>query len=214
MRSLSDILKLWSDPRMKETIRVLWREIHDNNVIEGIVQEAHGFLFGEAVKIDAISGSWIRTKADELKNAGTEGIVCRILNENTFNLRHGGFLAVDEENPFLPGVEYYLSPTDQGQLTVNLEQWPDGSVQEFIGRGIDGGLLLEIDRANHSDKHFRHTQKAPSRVWEVVHNLDKYPSVSISDAEGNEYESDVKHIDRNNTLLTFSEAFAGFADLN
>lgn len=65
-----------------------------------------------------------------------------------------------------------------------------------------------------TDRNYRHTQLAPSRVWSVVHDLGKYPSVTIMDETGIEYEAEVKHTDQNNTLLTFSEPFAGYADIN
>jgi hypothetical protein len=200
MRSKRQLKAMFPDPKMGELIDSLWREIHDDNVIEEITQELHGFVFGQTLKLDVDTKLWIKTKADTLQNAGTEGIVCRILDENIFDLRIGGVLKIAGLNPYLPGVEYYLSP--------------DGSVQEFIGRGVEDGLLISINRSNHADKYYRHTQLAPSRVWEVIHNLNKFPSVTLSDFDGNEYESDIKHIDRNNTLLTFSEAFAGYADLN
>ena len=216
MRSKRQLKAMFADPKMGELIDSLWREIHDDNVIEQITQELHGFVFGQTLKLDSDTQLWIKTKANSHKNAGTEGIVCRVINENTFDLRIGGVLKIAGLNPYLTGVEYYLSPDMAGTVTSQADQliWPDGSVQEFIGHGIEGGLLLEIGRSTHADKYYRHTQSAPSRVWEVVHNLNKFPSVTLSDFEGNEYESDIKHIDRNNTLLTFSEAFAGYADLN
>jgi hypothetical protein len=34
------------------------------------------------------------------------------------------------------------------------------------------------------------------------------------DTHGNEYEADVKHIDLNILMITFSEPFAGYADVN
>ena len=216
MRSKRQLKAMFPDPKMGELIDSLWREIHDDHVIENITQELHGFVFGQTLKLDVDTQLWIKTKADSLQNAGTEGIVCRVTDQNTFDLRIGGLLKIAGLNPYLPGEEYYLSPDIAGGLTsqADLPIWPDGSVQEFIGRGIEEGFLISIDRSDHADKYYRHTQSAPSRVWEVVHNLDKFPSVTISDFDGNEYESDIKHIDRNNTLLTFSEAFAGNADLN
>ena len=84
------------------------------------------------------------------------------------------------------------------------------------------GRMLVYDQATDSyihvdppeDKSYQHIQSSPSRVWEVNHNLNKYPAVSITDALGNEYETDVRHLDMNTLILTFSEAFAGFAELN
>jgi len=64
------------------------------------------------------------------------------------------------------------------------------------------------------DKNYHHVQANPSRVWEITHNLDKYPSVTIFDFSGTEYEAEVTHLDINSSILTFSIPFVGYADLN
>lgn len=64
------------------------------------------------------------------------------------------------------------------------------------------------------DKFYRHTQLTSGRVWEVQHNLEKYPSVSIKDFDGNEYEAEVNHYSENILTITFSAPFAGYADCN
>lgn len=61
---------------------------------------------------------------------------------------------------------------------------------------------------------YRHIQGTPAIVWNVTHNLEKYPSCTIVDSAGNEYEAEVKHIDANNLTITLSEAFSGYADIN
>lgn len=65
-----------------------------------------------------------------------------------------------------------------------------------------------------TDRNYRHNQVAPSRVWNVEHHLGKYPSVTIMDTAGMEYEAEVQHTDQNNILITFSDPFAGYADIN
>lgn len=150
MRSKRQLKAMFPDPRMRELIDSLWREIHDNQVIEDVFQLAHGFEPGEAVKMDQQSGLWVRSMADSLGNAGTEGIVCRIIDDNRFDLRRSGFLRVndDELSIPIPGVEYFLSPIQAGKLfaPASPEEWPFGSVREYIGTGIEGGLLVKIDR--------------------------------------------------------------------
>ena len=94
----------------------------------------------------------------------------------------------------------------KGGILSNFE----GKKYAFVG-GLTDDNFIALSR---NDKNYHHIQLAPSRVWEVMHNLNKYPSVTITDIDGNEYESEVRHINTNNLLLTFSVAFAGFADLN
>jgi hypothetical protein len=87
-----------------------------------------------------------------------------------------------------------------------------GTLQFTEEKGME---IFENDNWNKvGDKTHHHIQSSPSRVWEAFHNLNKYPTVSIRDFDGNEYEAEVKHLDQNNTLLTFSEPFTGLADFN
>lgn len=88
----------------------------------------------------------------------------------------------------------------------------DGTLQYTDDKSLE--IWREEKWNKVGDKNFHHVQSAPSRVWEVNHNLEKYPSVTIIGVDGSEYEGQVDHIDKNTALLTFSEAFAGYADLN
>ena len=64
------------------------------------------------------------------------------------------------------------------------------------------------------DKHFTFTQNVARNVWEIKHDLNKYPSVTIVDSAENVVIGDVTYIDENNVRLTFSGAFSGKAYLN
>ena len=64
------------------------------------------------------------------------------------------------------------------------------------------------------DKHYRHIQATASNVWEVQHNLNKYPSVTVVDSAENVVVGDVEYIDKNNVVLTFTTSFAGEAYFN
>lgn len=80
----------------------------------------------------------------------------------------------------------------------------------FIG-GLSDENFVEFLTPGRS---YHHVQSNPSRVWEITHNLNKYPTVIITDNDNNEYEGEVKKIDENNIVITFSTAFSGYADLN
>jgi len=87
-----------------------------------------------------------------------------------------------------------------------------GTIQYTPEKSLE---LFENQKWNSvKDKNYHHIQNSPSRVWEITHNLDKYPSVTIFDFTGTEYEAETMHLDINNVLLTFSIPFAGYADLN
>lgn len=63
-------------------------------------------------------------------------------------------------------------------------------------------------------KTYMFEQAIPSDTWEIQHNLNKYPSVSIVDSAGSIVMGDVLYVDTNKVILTFSGQFNGKAYLN
>lgn len=65
-----------------------------------------------------------------------------------------------------------------------------------------------------NDKYYVYDQSAASSTWNVNHNLNKYPSVSVVDSAGTVVNGDIQYVDPNNLILTFSSAFSGKAYCN
>lgn len=69
-------------------------------------------------------------------------------------------------------------------------------------------------------KNFIYEQATPSDTWTIIHNLGRYPSVTIVDSAGTQGEGDVDyHTDDparsgNTVTVSFSSAFSGRAFLN
>jgi hypothetical protein len=64
-----------------------------------------------------------------------------------------------------------------------------------------------------SDKHLKYY--VSNKTTETIsHNLQKKPSIQIHDEEGNKVITDYKHIDLNNTQITWLEPFSGFVTFN
>ena len=61
---------------------------------------------------------------------------------------------------------------------------------------------------------FDFTQGIPAAVWNIPHNLDKYPSVTVVDNSKEVVIGNVQYIDKDNITITFSAAFSGYAYLN
>lgn len=59
-----------------------------------------------------------------------------------------------------------------------------------------------------------HIQATASASWVIVHNLGKYPSVSIVDSAGSEVIGEVIYNSKNQLTVSFSAAFSGKAYLN
>ena len=64
------------------------------------------------------------------------------------------------------------------------------------------------------DKTFVFNQDAPAAVWDITHNLGKFPSVSAVDTQKTIYWGNVNYISTNRLTITFTSAFAGQAFLN
>lgn len=64
-----------------------------------------------------------------------------------------------------------------------------------------------------ADKNFTYSFTNQSSIT-IVHNLNKYPSVSIMDSAKDEVEGDVRFIDLNTIEIAFSASFSGMVTLN
>lgn len=84
--------------------------------------------------------------------------------------------------------------------------------------GASGEVLLnntlQINNNVLQTTTYMHRQDASSDTWNVNHNLNKYPSVSVVDSGDNVVYGDVTYIDKNNLQIKFSTSFGGKAYLN
>ena len=58
------------------------------------------------------------------------------------------------------------------------------------------------------------SQAAPASVWNVTHNLNRYPAVSVVDSAGSVVTGDVEHLSANALQVSFASAFSGTAYLS
>ena len=72
----------------------------------------------------------------------------------------------------------------------------------------DGGEVLE------SDKNFIYDQTTPSKEWGILHNLNKKPSVTVTDSAGTVVEGSIVINDGVRLLIKFNVPFTGTAILN
>ena len=75
-------------------------------------------------------------------------------------------------------------------------------------------LISLLGLRNTGDKTAVYTQATPSDVWEVTHNLDKFPSVSVVDSAKSTVYGNVEYINANELTITFSAPFSGLAFMN
>ena len=68
--------------------------------------------------------------------------------------------------------------------------------------------------SSQSSPTFIFTQVAPATTWNIQHNLNKFPSITVIDNADTVVAGEYTYIDNNNVTLTFSAGFAGKAYLN
>lgn len=83
------------------------------------------------------------------------------------------------------------------------------NIWEEVDITVEGSGNVQVN-----DKNYVHNQIVASNFWEIQHNLDKYPSVSIVDSGNNLVVGEIKYIDSNNIIITFTSAFSGKAYFN
>ena len=74
--------------------------------------------------------------------------------------------------------------------------------------------IVNFTFGSESDKTFVFVQTVPNTVWDVQHDLNKFPSITVIDTGGTVVIGQYTYIDNNNITLEFSAGFAGKAYLN
>lgn len=72
-----------------------------------------------------------------------------------------------------------------------------------------------LDAGNDAtDKNYVHNQISSTSSWTVVHNLNKFPSVTIVDSAGTVVVGEIQHDSNIQTTISFSAPFSGKAYFN
>lgn len=75
-------------------------------------------------------------------------------------------------------------------------------------------LNVTVNLQGGNDKHYEHRQDSALAVWDITHNLDKIPSVSVFDSAGDKWEVIPNFVSSNRLTITFPAALTGVAYLN
>lgn len=84
---------------------------------------------------------------------------------------------------------------------------PNGHCSAIGGVSTGGG-------GGSGDKYHVHNQGSDAFIWNITHNLNKNPSVTIVDSGGNVIEGFVNYIDSNNVQVQFNVETRGVAYCN
>ena len=116
-------------------------------------------------------------------------------------------------------LPFNLSPANLLSFKIS-----DGTTLDAINKGetvifesSNAGLSIAVtdNKLTFTAKTaYVHTQTVAAAVWTIIHNLGKYPSVSIVDSANDEVIGEVRYTNTNQVVVTFSAAFSGKAFLN
>ena len=73
---------------------------------------------------------------------------------------------------------------------------------------------IQIDIVEGFDSHFEFTQGVPATTWDITHNLDKFPSITVVDTANTTVMGSYEYVTKDRVILSFSNQFAGKAFLN
>ena len=111
--------------------------------------------------------------------------------------------------------------SDQKQMAGNMgvvnatsNNYNDLSNKPSINSVILVGNKTGAELGIVNDKNFVYVQATSSDIWEITHNLNKYPAVTVVDSGGSVVIGEIVYIDKNNIRITFASAFSGKAYFN
>jgi hypothetical protein len=93
------------------------------------------------------------------------------------------------------------------RVDIYHNDWPSCPTSIETGAGPGGTTIT-------GDAYFEYPRTTPSTIWSVVHNLGKYPSVTVVDDQGQMVEASVYFPSLNVVIISFSVATTGTAFMN
>lgn len=89
------------------------------------------------------------------------------------------------------------------------------TIAEQVIESEDKQFITQLERELISKPtHYTHEQMVPSGMWIIQHNLDKFPSVTITDSAGSVVYGEITYKDKNVVHANFSAGFSGTAYCN
>jgi hypothetical protein len=116
-------------------------------------------------------------------------------------------------------LPFRLSTTNSTSFKLfdgtNLDSVTQGETVTFESANAGLSIVVSDNKLTFTAKTaYVHTQTVAASVWTIIHNLGKYPSVSIVDSANDEVIGEVRYTNTNQVVVTFSAAFSGKAFLN
>ena len=110
--------------------------------------------------------------------------------------------------------EIVLPTPENYPVTITLSLI-SGDYENFVNKPSINGMTLSGNKTSEELKlAFVYEQGEASDIWEITHNMDKYPSVTVVDSANTVVIGHVTYNDRNQLTVRFNGTFKGKAYLN
>lgn len=93
---------------------------------------------------------------------------------------------------------------NKSEIETMIEVFVSAAVSDFKQELVEEPL---------DSKQYTHIQLVPSQVWNITHNLNTIPSVTVIDSSGQQVVGDIIHNSAHSTTIMFSAVFSGSARL-
>lgn len=151
-----------------------------------------------------LSNSWVAVKH--------EGNTPFAGNGHTIIDQNGNSMPPQDNLQFTGGVNVTNA---NGKTVVDISGGGTSDYNTLNNKPSINSIELQGNKTSSDLKlNFLYTQSTASSIWVIVHNMNKYPSVSIIDSANNQVYGDIEYIDQNSLKIIFSAAFSGKAALN
>ena len=124
----------------------------------------------------------------------------KIISGGTFNVE------INNDQKQLVGKMGVVNATSNNYNDLSNKPSINGVILVGNKTGAELGIV--------NDKNFVYVQATSSDIWEITHNLNKYPAVTVVDSGGSVVIGEIVYIDKNNIRITFASAFSGKAYFN
>ena len=138
--------------------------------------------------------------------AGEASITAQISDAQPLNVTLGKAAEIDVGQ----AVTYIESGRAELQPLVNAAETSAQNASDSATAAL--GYAERAEAA--ANQHFVYEQGVASDTWVIEHNLGKYPSVSLVDSAGTQFDADVEYNDENTCTVRMNGATTGKAFLN
>jgi hypothetical protein len=83
-----------------------------------------------------------------------------------------------------------------------------------LSSGPVGPVGPKGDKGDTAAASYVHQQNTPAATWNIQHNLDFFPAVTVVDSGGNDVVGSISYTNRDNLVVTFGVPFGGKAYLS